>query len=103
MPTVHRVHVLANQGVLVASPTPFTMDDSLIRTVRTAEPEIGVGASSQAIFESFNLLHVTVVGSNTAGSTGISGYANGLDGIGSSSVLLESSIVRLRDFSGRHG
>jgi hypothetical protein len=94
MPTVHRVHVFANEGVLVADTTPFTMDDSVIRTVHTAAPEVGVGASPQAIFQSFDLRHVTIVGSNTTGSTGISAYTGGIDGNDTSSVLLDSSIVR---------
>lgn len=93
MPTVHRVRILANQGVLVGIQS-FTIDDSIIRSIAGAKPEQGIGLSDLDESGTFTLRHVDVIGSGGAGSTGIEAYSDGFTGPGVASALLESSIVR---------
>lgn len=93
IPTVHRVHILANQGVLVET-QPFTMDGSVIRTVPGSSPELGIGFDQLTMFGSFSLRHVDLIGSSSPGSTGASAVAYGLVEPATTTALLESSIVR---------
>jgi hypothetical protein len=92
IPTVHRVRILANQGVLVGT-QGFTIDDSIVRTHAGAKPELGIGLSDLDESGTFTLRHVDVIGSGGAGSTGIHAYSDGFTLPGVSSALLESSIV----------
>jgi hypothetical protein len=92
-PTVHRVHILANQGVLTGT-TTFWIDDSVIRTEPGAAPELGIGLASNMINGSWIAHHVDVIGSGTAGSTGASLGAAGVFGPATSTATLSSAIVR---------
>jgi hypothetical protein len=93
MPVVHRVRIIANQGVLVGA-TQFAMDDSVIQTRSGAASELGIGLSQSDIFGSYALRHVDVIGSGAAGSVGIEAHAYGVTGVGHSTVVLDSSIIR---------
>jgi X-X-X-Leu-X-X-Gly heptad repeat protein len=93
-PNVTRDRIRANQGVLTGpSSTPF-VEDSLIRTVSGPSPEIGVANSSQALYGNFVIRHTTIVGSGTPGSTGVAAAAYGAVSPASTSVVVDSTIVR---------
>ena len=94
MPNLARDRVVANQGILVGATGVPDFDDSLIRTVPGAAAQLGIGTSPSTLFGSFVVRHVTVVGTGAAASTGISAVADGVVGPASTSVLVESSIVR---------
>jgi hypothetical protein len=93
MPTVHRAHVLANQGVSALA--SFIIDDSVIRTVPGASPgQVGIGTSPSAMTSSMTIRHVDIIGSGESGSVGLGVSADGVTMPTSSSALLSSSIIR---------
>jgi hypothetical protein len=92
-PKVTRDRIRANQGVLEGA-TPSVVDDSLIRTVGGPSPEVGVALAPNVMFGSFAIRHSTIVGSSTAGSTGVYAHADGLVMPASTLALVESAIVR---------
>src|SRR5437588_1473174 len=95
MPAVHRDSIRGNQGVLVAGGVALKIDDSVIKTVSGAAPELGIGLSPQVIcFGSFIARHLTVIGSGGAGSTGVSAKCDGAFGPATTSVTVDSSIIR---------
>jgi len=91
MPTVHRVRILANQGVLGSV---VGIDDSLIRTEPGAAPELGIGMPSNTLFGTLTVRHVTLVGSGATGSTGISAVSNAFPPTSITTATIDSAIVR---------
>jgi hypothetical protein len=92
-PRVTRDRILANQGVQVGG-TGSVVEDSLIRTVPGPVSELGVGTSPFTIFGSFTVRHCTIVGSQSAGSTGVFATSSGVIGPAITTVLIDSSIIR---------
>lgn len=93
-PNVIRDRIRANQGVLVGPGVSPVVEDSLIRTVGGPSSELGVALEPNVIYGSFTIRHTTIVGSNSAGSTGVWAHAYGITLTVSTSVLIESVILR---------
>jgi hypothetical protein len=94
LPTVRRVRVLANQGVVDNAFASAAIDDLLIRTTAGAAPETGLAVIGA--IGSLTARHLTVIGSGSSASTGVD--ASGNNGAlllpGTVTVTLESSILR---------
>jgi hypothetical protein len=93
-PNVVRDRIQANQGVVVGPGSSPEIEDSLITTVPGSQAEGGLTTASSATSGSFTARHLTVVGSGSAGSSGVSIAASGVAGPATSAALLDSSIVR---------
>lgn len=84
---VHRARITANQAVSNVA----AIDDSLIVTMPGPDPELGVGVSGAA---NTVARHLTVVGSGSGGSVGLSAAADGSAGPVGDTLAIDSSIIR---------
>ncbi|MFL5822363.1 MAG: PKD domain-containing protein, partial [Solirubrobacteraceae bacterium] len=91
-PRVNRDRIVANQGVLIGVNSPV-IDDAVIHTVGGPSTEMGVSTAPNTVFGNFAIRHTTIVGSHTAGSTGVHADANGMLLPASTSVLIDSTIL----------
>jgi hypothetical protein len=92
MPTVHRDTITANEGVV--DDGTVTIDDSLVRTMPGPTGEVGIGMDPELLFGTITARHVTIVGSDSAGSVGLSADADGAASVATTTALLASSIVQ---------
>jgi serine protease len=93
-PKVTRDVIRGNEGVLEGVNGSGVVEDSLIRTVGGPNPELGVATATNTLFGSFVVRHSTILGSDSSGSTGVSADANGGAVPATTTVLLDSTILR---------
>ncbi len=92
MPTAHRNTITANEGVVDEG--TFTIDDSLIKTMAGPTQEAGLETDPSVFSASITARHLTIIGSDSSGSVGVSASSAGVLFQASTTVLLASSIMQ---------
>ncbi len=85
--------ITANVGIAAVA-NPVTIDDSLITTVPGPRPETGIGMDPNFASAAVVARHVTIIGSGSPGSTGLSLSAFDAAIPATSTATLDSSIIR---------
>ncbi len=88
-----RDRILANQGVIDAG-SPLELDDSAVRTLAGAAPELGLATSAMSFQGTLTARHVDVIGSGSAGSEGVQATSSAPLGPHLTTVTLDGSIIR---------